>query len=98
MTGPATFRTVGVDLAGGEGGWGSLVATAAALAFFHAGGVEKRRAAALPPAWLASRKGGIVLALPFALAGLWTGGLVAVAAYAAASFLWAQHRNVVKGD
>ncbi|CAA9537067.1 MAG: hypothetical protein AVDCRST_MAG91-3472 [uncultured Sphingomonadaceae bacterium] len=88
----------GVDLASREGGWGSLVTTAAALAFFHAGGVEKRRAATRAPAWLASRKGGIVLALPFALAGLWTGGLVAVAAYAAASFLRAQQKGAAKGD
>ena len=97
LPGALALAALGFDLASGEAGWGAFVAAAAALAFFHAGAIEKHRAADPPPSWLASRKGGIMLGVPFALAGLWTGGLVAIAAYAAGSFLWLQRNDASKG-
>lgn len=93
----AAFAALGFDLAAREGGWGCIAAAAAGLAFFHAQTVERTRSGAKPPIWLATRKGSILLALPFALAGSWTVALVAVAAYAAASFLWLQRRGPASG-
>jgi hypothetical protein len=42
--------------------------------------------------WLAERKGMALIMLPFGLAGQWTAGLGALAAYAAGSFFWAQRK------
>ena len=71
-------------------GWGSLVAAAAACGFAEAARIEK---AAMPPGgelWLMSRRNTIFLAVPFALAGIWTAYLLAVLVYAAASFFIVQ--------
>ena len=93
----AALAALGIDLARGEAGWGALAIAAAAAAFLYALGVERGRVGLSPPPWLATRKTCIVAALPFALAGLWTLGLAAVATYAAASFLWLQRRSGRKG-
>ena len=92
----AALGALGARLAWDGGGWGALIAAAAAIAFFHAGAVERERAGSASSPWLATRKGAIMLATPFAVAGWWSGGLVAIAAYAAASFLWLQRRNGTK--
>lgn len=89
----AALAALGVSLAGAEAGWGALVAAAAAMAFLYAGVVERGRLRQPRPPWLASRKTCIMAGLPFGLAGHWTLGLLAVAAYAAVSFLWLQHRS-----
>jgi hypothetical protein len=93
----AALAAAGVDLARDIAGWGALATAAAAIAFLHAGAVERGRGAPQAPPWLATRKTCILAALPFGLAGLWTLGLVAVAGYAAASFLWLQRRTGRKG-
>ena len=86
----AALAALGIDLAAHEGGWGSLVAAIGALGFLRAQSVEISRSSDRAPAWIASRKGCTLLATPFALTGAWTLGLVAIAAYAAGSFLWLQ--------
>jgi len=71
-------------------GWGSLVAAAAGCAFAEAARIEK---ATMPPGgelWLFSRRNAIFLALPFALAGIWTAYLIAILVYAALSFFIVQ--------
>lgn len=71
-------------------GWGSLVAAASVCAFSEAARIEK---ATLPPGgelWLLSRRNAIVLAVPFALAGVWTAFLLAMLGYAAVSFFIVQ--------
>ncbi len=70
-------------------GWGSLVAAAAAAAFAEAARIE--RSAMPPDIWLFSRRNAIFAAIPFALAGSWTAYLLAILAYAAASFFIVQH-------
>jgi hypothetical protein len=67
-------------------GWGALVTAVAACGFAEAMRIEK---AAMPPSgelWLFSRRNAVVLAIPFALGGVWTAYLLAVLAYAAISF------------
>jgi hypothetical protein len=77
-------------------GWGSLVAAAAACAFAEATRIEE---ATMPPGgelWLLSRRNAIVLAVPFALGGVWTAYLLAILLYAAGSFFIVQrvrHRS-----
>ena len=71
-------------------GWGSLVAAGSACAFAEAARIEK---ATMPPGgelWLFSRRNAIVLAVPFALAGVWTAYLLAALFYAAMSFFIVQ--------
>jgi hypothetical protein len=71
-------------------GWGAFVSAAAACAFGEAARIEK---SAMPPdgdLWLFSRRNAIFLAIPFALAGTWTGYLLAVLLYAALSFFIVQ--------
>ena len=71
-------------------GWGSMVAAASACAFAEAARIEK---SGMPPGgdlWLVSRRNAIFLAIPFALAGIWTAFLIAMLAYAAASFFIVQ--------
>jgi len=71
-------------------GWGSLVTAATACAFAEAARIEK---ATMPPGgdiWLLSRRNAIVLAIPFALGGVWTAYLLAVLLYAAVSFFIVQ--------
>ena len=67
-------------------GWGSLVAAAAGCAFAEAARLERSN---MPPGsdlWLLSRRNAIVLAIPFALGGVWTAYLIAILTYAALSF------------
>jgi hypothetical protein len=81
-------------------GWGALVTAAAACAFAEAGRIEK---AALPTdgeLWLFSRRSVIFLAIPFAIAGVWTAYLLAVLLYAGLSFFIVQrvrHSSAVDG-
>lgn len=93
----AALAALGIDLARGEAGWGALATTAAAAAFLYALGIERSRGSIAPPSWLATRKTCVVVALPVALAGLWTLAVAAVATYAAMSFLWLQRRSGPKG-
>jgi hypothetical protein len=67
-------------------GWGSLVAAFAACAFAEAARIEKL---GMPPGgdlWLLSGRNAVFLAIPFAIAGVWTAFLLAVLVYAALSF------------
>ena len=70
-------------------GWGALVTAAAACGFGEAMRIEKASMAADEP-WLLSRRNAIVVAIPFALGGVWTAYLVAVLLYAALSFFIVQ--------
>jgi hypothetical protein len=72
-------------------GWGSLVAATAAAAFAEAARIERLSLPASGEIWLFSRRNAIFAAIPFALAGAWTGYLLAMLAYAAASFFIVQH-------
>jgi hypothetical protein len=72
-------------------GWGALITAATTLAFAEAGRIEK---SAFPPdseIWLLSRRNAIFAAIPFALAGAWTGYLIAMLIYAIVSFFVVQH-------
>jgi hypothetical protein len=71
-------------------GWGALVTAIAAAAFAEAARVERT---GIPDSelWLISRRGAVVAAVPFALAGAWTSYLVGLLAYAAVSFFIIQH-------
>lgn len=72
-------------------GWGALVTAATTAAFAEAARIEK---AAIPPEselWLFSRRSAIFAAIPFAIAGAWTGYLIALLVYAALSFFIIQH-------
>jgi hypothetical protein len=71
-------------------GWGALVTAAAACGFAQATRIEK---ASMPPGgelWLFSRRNAILLAIPFALGGVWTAYLLGLLAYAAISFFIVQ--------
>jgi hypothetical protein len=72
-------------------GWGSLVTAAAAAAFAEAARIERSGLPAGGEIWLFSRRNAIFAALPFAVAGTWTAYLLAMLAYAAASFFIVQH-------
>jgi hypothetical protein len=71
-------------------GWGAMVSAAAACGFAEATRIEK---ASMPPGgdlWLFSRRNAILLAIPFALGGVWTAYLLGLLAYAAISFFIVQ--------
>jgi hypothetical protein len=70
-------------------GWGAFVTACAAAAFAEAARIERGSTDA--ELWLISRRGAIVAAVPFALAGAWTAYLVGLLAYAAISFFIIQH-------
>jgi hypothetical protein len=72
------------------GGWGALVAAAAAIAFAEAARVERRGRELGPDLWLLSPRSAVFLALPFAALGAWSLLAVALAVYAAASFFIVQ--------
>jgi hypothetical protein len=72
-------------------GWGTLVCAAGTIAFAEAARIEKAALAIPGEVWILSRRNAIFAALPFALAGAWTGYLVAMAAYATVSFYYTQH-------
>ncbi len=87
----AAYAFCALWLADHVSGWGAIVTAATGLTAFFAAARERPPG---PPAspWLASRKGAILLAVPFAATGAWTWGLGAIALHATASFLWLQHR------
>ncbi len=79
-------------------GWGALATAIAALAFAEAARAERGSAEIPGQVWLFSRRNAILGLVPFALAGAWTLGIVALALYATASFFFVQnwhHRIVV---
>ncbi|MEO6359798.1 MAG: NTP transferase domain-containing protein [Sphingomicrobium sp.] len=81
------------------GGWGSVVAALAAVAFAEAARAEAPASPLSGEAWLFSRRNAIVLALPFSLFGAWNLYLAAMALYAAASFFLLQHiRHRLAGE
>ena len=71
-------------------GWGAMVAASSGCAFAGAARIEK---SGMPGGeqWLFSRRNAIFLAVPFAIGGVWTAYLIAVLAYAGASFFIIQH-------
>jgi len=71
-------------------GWGALVTAAAACAFAEAERIEKSAMPSGGDQWLFSRKNSIFLAVPFAVAGVWTAYLVTMLVYAALSFFIVQ--------
>jgi hypothetical protein len=72
-------------------GWGALLAVVTAAAFAQAYQLERVSEDLPLPAWLFSRHNVILAGLPFAIAGAWTGYLVAILAYAAISFFFVQY-------
>jgi hypothetical protein len=72
-------------------GWGALLAAACAIAFAQAYQLERPSQDLPLPAWLISRRNVILAGLPFAVAGAWTGYLIAILAYAAISFFFVQY-------
>ncbi|MGH6659650.1 MAG: hypothetical protein ACREBP_06050, partial [Sphingomicrobium sp.] len=72
-------------------GWAPFIAAISACAFAEAARVEKSPFPAGTDLWLASRRGAIFSAIPFALFGAWTFYLVVLWLYAAASFFIVQH-------
>jgi hypothetical protein len=71
-------------------GWGSLITAIAACAFAEAARIEKAGMPSGGDLWLLSRRNAIFLAIPFALAGVWTAFLIAILLYAALSFFIVQ--------
>jgi hypothetical protein len=84
--------------AGHGSGWGALMAAAAAAAFAQAGRNESRNGAIPGQHWLFSRRNAILAAIPFAIFGGWTGYLIAVSVYAAASFFFIQHARRISSE
>ena len=78
---------------GHGGGWGAMFAALTAAAFAEAARIERGRLEMPGGLWLLSRRNAILASIPFALAGAWTAGIVALALYAAASFFLVQHVN-----
>jgi hypothetical protein len=78
-------------------GWGALATALATLAFAEATRVERGHADIPGEVWLFSRRNAVLALVPFALAGAWTVGLVALALYATASFFFVQnwHHRIV---
>jgi hypothetical protein len=72
------------------GGWGAVLAAAAACAFAEAYRLERAHCGKALPISLFSRRNTILAGLLFAIAGAWTGYLVAVLVYAAISFFLVQ--------
>lgn len=71
-------------------GWGALVTAIGAGAFAEAARIERTSLQDNEP-WLISRRSAIVLAVPFALAGVWTSYLIVLSVYALISFFIVQH-------
>ena len=71
-------------------GWGAFVTAAAACALAEAMRIEKAAMPAGGDMWLLSRRNAILLAIPFALAGVWTAYLIGMLLYAALSFFIVQ--------
>lgn len=73
------------------GGWGALFAAVMTAALAEAARIEQAGTDVPPQVWLFSRRNAIFTAIPFAAAGWWVPGLVALAGYAAVSFFIVQH-------
>ena len=73
-------------------GWGVVLLPFVTLAFLHALSVETQGKRIAGAVLLAERRGMVWLLLPFAIFRLWPAGFVFLAAYAAASFFWAQQQ------
>lgn len=73
-------------------GWGVVLLPFVTLAFLQALSVETEAQRVAGAVLLAERRGMVWLLLPFALFGLWPAGFIFLAAYAAASFFWAQQQ------
>lgn len=89
LTAAAAYSFLALWLANNGSGWGAIATAASGIFFAYAALVESP-AGPPPSPWLASRKGSILLGLPFAATGHWTLGLAAVALHAAGSFFWLQ--------
>jgi hypothetical protein len=85
----AALIALGLSLGRGHG-WGAVLLAAAILLFLLAQRFEIEDRSPSGLLFLAERKGMSWLMLPFAAAGMWLGGLLALFAYAAGSFFWAQ--------
>lgn len=72
------------------GGWGAVLAAVVACAFAEAYRLERAHSEVDVPIALFSRRNAILAAVIFAIAGAWTGYLVALLAYAAISFFIVQ--------
>lgn len=72
-------------------GWGAILAAAAGISFAEAARIEKASMPTGGELWLFSRRNAIFAAVPFAAFGAWTGYLIAILMYAAASFFIVQH-------
>lgn len=71
-------------------GWGSMVAAVSVCAFAEAARLEKSGMPTGGDLWLISRRNAIFLAVPFAIAGVWTAFLLVLLFYSAASFFIVQ--------
>jgi hypothetical protein len=89
----AALIALGWWQSGHGSGWGALLAAAAAAAFAEATRIEREKLELPGEIWLVSRRNAILAAVPFAAFGAWTGYVVALAFYAAASFFVVQHAN-----
>jgi len=74
----------------GTRGWGCIALAGTIVAFALALRIEAAGRDIPGKVWLAEPKGMTWLMLPFAVANLWGTGLTMLAAYAGASFFWAQ--------
>lgn len=72
-------------------GWGAVLLALVTILFLLAQRFEIEDEAPPGPRFLAERKGMSWLMVPFALTGSWLAGLIALFAYSAGSFFWAQH-------
>ena len=90
---------LGWRLYGHGSGWGAFMTALVAAAFAEAARIERGSGDVPGAIWLFSRRNAIVAFLPFALFSNWTGGLIALALYAASSFFLVQHvRHTVVDD
>lgn len=71
-------------------GWGAMVAAVSACGFAEAMRIEKASMPAGGDLWLFSRRNAVLLAIPFALGGVWTAYLLGLLGYAAISFFIVQ--------
>lgn len=85
--------TLGWRIAGHGAGWGALFAALTAAGFAEAARIELGNVEIPGGIWLLSRRNAILAAIPFAAFGAWTGYLVALSLYAAASLFIVQHIN-----
>ena len=72
-------------------GWGAVLAAATAAAFAQAYRLERVKVDVPVQPWLMSRRNAIWLSIPFAFLAAWTGYLIVILIYAAASFFIVQH-------